>query len=844
MSPASKAQPKFRTSQEKNLKLRIMLILFALLTLILVSFGGYFYYSTLRESALEKAQQQSRTTVQNMGRNLDSYLTQFQQPVQAMAGLEELQAALQEPSKHDLEQANQILDHFADSFEVSVCYLMNRQGKTIASSNRNDPDSFVDQNYGFRPYFKHALSDRPDIHLALGITSGERGAYYSHPVRAQETGEVLGVAVMKASIEFIESQILDVDEGIFYVQDPHGIIFISNKQEWLLMSTRELSNLEALDIRTSKQFGSGPWPKIDWDLEQEEVQDDQAHEYLRYSRSLSNFPQWELNFLRSRQSVLSSVQQPFLQILAPLALILGLFIGLYVFYLYTRAEQELSWRRAAEDELRKSERNYRYLYHNTPAMLHSIDTEYRLLQVSDFWLEATGYTRKDVLGRKLTDFLTRDSKQYAEQTVLPYFFQHGFCNDVPYKLIKKDGSEMDILLTCTALRDEQHRILRTLAVSVDVTERKKEQEELQRTKELLQLYSRELENLVSQRTQEISGILKYTPALVYLKNTDGTYRLVNDRFREILALSQSEISAKKDRDLLPQACADQFSQHDQHVLQTSQAAQFTEWLDLQDGRHTYLSVKFPIYNQEGQVNGLCGICTDITELQRTQNRLQQLSRNIIANQEKEREAISRELHDELGQMLTALRMDCVWLVSRLEESDTKAWQRSSTMLGLIDRTLDDVSKMSKQLRPGILDDLGLVDAVESMVADYEKRTDISWIYSAEKIPELAKTEATAAYRIIQEALTNCVRHSQATEVLISLEHDARHLLFSIQDNGVGFVQSGNGSGFGIAGMRERAYIVGGEISMSSSPNLGTTVYCKIPLHQTGAGRETIVQDPS
>ncbi|MFW6314080.1 MAG: PAS domain-containing protein [Desulfohalobiaceae bacterium] len=818
-----------------------MLALFALLTLILVSFGGYFYYSTLRASAIEKAQQQSRTTVENMSKNLDSYLTQFKQPVQVLAGLEELQTALQNPSKQDLDQANQILDHFAESFEVSVCYLMNRQGKTIASSNRNDPDSFVDQNYGFRPYFKHALSDRPDIHLALGITSGERGAYYSHPVRAQGTGEVLGVAVMKASIEFIESQILDVDEGIFYVQDPHGIIFISNKQEWLLMSTRELSNLEALDIRTSKQFGSGPWPKIDWDLEQEEVQDDQAHEYLRYSRSLPNFPQWELNFLRSRQSVLSSVQQPFLQILAPLALILGLFIGLYVFYLYTRAEQELSWRRAAEDELRKSERNYRYLYHNTPAMLHSIDTEYRLLQVSNFWLEATGYTRKDVLGRKLTDFLTPDSKQYAEQTVLPYFFQHGFCKDVPYRLIRKDGSEMDILLTCTALRDEQNRIARTLAVSVDVTQRKKEQEELQRTKELLRIYSKELENLVSQRTQEISGILKYTPALVYLKNTDSTYRLVNDRFREILDLSQSEISAKKDQDLLPQACADQFSQHDQHVLQTSQAAQFTEWLDLEDGRHTYLSVKFPIYNQEGQINGLCGICTDITELQKAQNRLRQLSRNIIANQEKEREAISRELHDELGQMLTALRMDCVWLVSHLEGLDNKAWQRASTMRRLIDRTLDDVSRMSKQLRPGILDDLGLVDAVESMVADYEKRTDITWIYNADKLPELAKTEATAAYRIIQEALTNSVRHSRATEICINMEHDQKNLLLRIKDNGVGFALDQDGSGFGIAGMRERAYILGGEISISSSPNQGTTVCCKIPLHQAGTGEETAVQ---
>jgi PAS domain S-box-containing protein len=829
--PPTTAKPSPKLGQDRNLRLKIMLVLFTLLTLILVSFGGYFYYFTLRESALENAQQQSRTTVQNMSRNLDSYLTQFQQPVQALAGLEELQAALLETSQQHLDQANQVLDHFAESFKVSVCYLMNRQGRTIASSNRKQKDSFVGQNYSFRPYFKHALSGRPDIHLALGITSQERGAYYSHPVYAADKEQVLGVAVIKASIELIESQMLDVDEGIFFVQDPHGIIFISNKQSWRLRSIRELSTQEILDIRASRQFGHGPWAQIAWDLEQQQVQDAQGASYLRYSRTLPNFPHWELVYLRSRQSVLSSVQQPFLQILSPLALILGLFIGLYVFYLYTRAEQELTWRREAEDELRRSERNYRYLYHHTPAMLHSIDTEYRLLQVSDFWLQATGYTRQEILGKKLTEFLTPDSKRYAETVILPYFFRHGFCEDVPYRLLKKDGSEMDILLTCTALRDDQDNILRTLAVSVDVTQRKKEQEELQRTKELLRLYSRELEHLVNQRTQEISGILKYTPALIYLKNTDGSYRLVNDRFREILCLAQTRVSGKRDQDLLPAAYADQITENDQHVLETSQAAQFTEWLDLADGRHTYLSVKFPIYNQKGQINGLCGICTDITELQRAQNRLRQLSRNIIANQEKEREAISRELHDELGQMLTALRMDCVWLVSQLEGLDKKAWHRASTMRRLIDKTLDDVSRMSKELRPGILDDLGLVDAVESMVADYEQRTDITWIYHSGQIPELGKTEATAAYRIIQEALTNCMRHAQATEIYISMEHEQGQLLLSIKDNGVGFAQDQDGSGFGIAGMRERAYIVGGELKISSTLSQGTAVSCRIPLHK-------------
>ena len=813
------------------MKLRRILILFAVQTVILVCIGGYLYYSAMKDAALEEAESRCRTTATNLSRTLHRYLTQFEQPARALSKMEELKRALRTDEPAHLRGANAMLDRFAASFGASVCYLMDESGETVASSNRDKPDSFVGQNFSFRPYFQKAISGRPDVYLALGTTSDERGVYSSHPVYAEDSREIVGVAVMKASVEYVETKLLAVDQGTFLVRDPHGIIFISNRDDWLHKSTVRLTAEDRRGIRKSLQFGQGPWPWMGWDIEGDRVESPDGEVHLAYSRSLPRFPGWELIYMRSEQSVLSSVQQPLVRILGPLVAGFCLLIGLYVFFLYTRAEKELTRRRRAEEDLRRSERDYRYLYHNTPAMLHSIDTEYRLIQVSDFWLEATGYSREEVLGRGLTDFLTPSSRDYAEKTILPYFFRTGFCRDVPYELVKKDGSVMNILLTCNAILNDRGEISRTLAVSVDVTQRKKEQEELQRTKEKLSQYSRQLERLVNQRTQEFTGILKYTPALIYLKNPDGTYRLVNDRFLEILSLQEEDVHDRRDEEILPPDFAAQIAENDRQVLQTRAAARFTERLELADGFHTYLSIKFPIYSDEGRINALCGILTDITELQRAQNRLRNLSRNIIADQEREREAISRELHDELGQMLTALRMDCVWLASHLEGKDEDAWRRAATMREHIDKTLDDVSRLSHELRPGVLDDLGLIDAVESLVADYEKRTGMACIFEQQDVPELPKTESTAAYRIVQEALTNSVRHSRATQIEVGMRRENEHLLLEVRDNGIGPPREGDFHGFGITGMQERAHIVGGELHLTGSSGGGTVVTCRIPLRR-------------
>jgi len=132
-----------------------------------------------------------------------------------------------------------ILDHFNRTLENEVCYLMDPRGDTIASSNRLAADSFVGENFDFRPYFQLAVQGQPATYLALGTTSGRRGAYYSHPIVVEGRPAPVGVVVIKASVEPIERQWVSVNNEIVLVTDPNGVVFISNRREWLYHSVHE-----------------------------------------------------------------------------------------------------------------------------------------------------------------------------------------------------------------------------------------------------------------------------------------------------------------------------------------------------------------------------------------------------------------------------------------------------------------------------------------------------------------------------------------------------------------------------------------------------------------------------
>jgi PAS domain S-box-containing protein len=146
-------------------------------------------------------------------------------------------------------------------------------------------------------------------------------------------------------------------------------------------------------------------------------------------------------------------------------------------------QREIAERQQVDERLRESEEKYRSLYTNTPVMMHSIDQNGRLTSVSNFWLESLGYERAEVIGRKSLEFLTSESQKYAQEVVLPEFFRMGMCKNVPYQFIKKNGEIMDVLLSAIAEKDAAGNIARSLAVLIDVTDRKQAEEALRLSEE-------------------------------------------------------------------------------------------------------------------------------------------------------------------------------------------------------------------------------------------------------------------------------------------------------------------------------------------------------------------------
>jgi PAS domain S-box-containing protein len=585
-------------------------------------------------------------------------------------------------------------------------------------------------------------------------------------------------------------------------------------------------------VSESRQFGNGPWHWIGLEKgEDNQVIDADGRHYLMHQTDMESFSGWKIYHLRNTRTINQTVSGPLLSIAGPVVLLICVFIGASVLLLYKMASREIMRRRSAEQALRHSEERHRALYHHTPAMLHSVDTQSNLLSVSDFWTETMGYTRQEVLGRPVTDFFSPESRKHALENGLPRFFKEGTIKDMPYRLVKKNGEVIDVLLSAVADRDPNGRIQRSLAVSVDITERNKVEAALRQAKEELSRYSRELEQQVAKRTREIGAILRYTPAAVHMKDPRGRYLMVNAQFEKLFGLQGQSVRGKTDSELLPDEVAVQFGSNDQKVLSEGHSLHVEEQIPQNNGLHTYLSVKFPIYDESGMIGGMCGIATDITAEKNAREQLRRLSGSILASQEKERTALARELHDELGQMLTALRLDAAWLLERLKRNDTTARERAAAICDLVDTTIEEVRTMAISLRPGVLDDLGLVEALEWLTTEFERRTRVVCIFSHESFPAVAENIATAAYRIAQEALTNITRHAEATHVDVSLKREREKMILIVSDNGRGFIsQATSGStALGLAGMRERAVLVGGHLDVHSQSGQGTQVRFEAPF---------------
>ncbi len=495
-------------------------------------------------------------------------------------------------------------------------------------------------------------------------------------------------------------------------------------------------------------------------------------------------------------------------------------------------KQEIEDRKRTEAELQRTKEYLENVIDNSVDAIGIVDRHGKFILWNRRSVEIYGYSLEELANKTAFEL-------YPDPVELDRMLQklrtEGVVREFEIPMQKKDGTIVTMDISISLLKGDDGRTIGSVCLARDLSERKQAEAALKHAQAELSRYSRDLERQVRERTQEITSILRYTPSVVYIKDREGRYTLVNSRYEEVFGIRNAQIRGKTDHEIFPQTIAEQFRASDLRVLAHRESYQVEEVIPQPDGTRTYLSVKFPIYNDREVPIGLCGIATDITELKKAQDQLRRLSGSIMANQEKERRAIARELHDELGQVLTALRMDAVWLSGRLRPHDPIAGDRALAMCQLIDNTIDEVRSLAARLRPGVLDDLGLLDALDWYITDFEKRTGIACIFKHRNVPEVGGIGATAAYRIAQEALTNVTRHAAATEVRVSLQPEKGALTLAVVDNGQGFdlKEIEASECLGLAGMRERAGLLGGSLEIRSRPGKGTKVCFRLPVHGSG-----------
>ena len=250
-----------------------------------------------------------------------------------------------------------------------------------------------------------------------------------------------------------------------------------------------------------------------------------------------------------------------------------------------------------------------------------------------------------------------------------------------------------------------------------------------------------------------------------------------------------------------------------------------------------------LYDAEARFIGHFGIQRDITdrrqaenEVLRSRQELRDLTARLQLVREEERTCLAREVHDELGQALTGLKIDLAWLKSRM--MDRTLGDRVQSIIVRIDGAMDTVRRIATDLRPSVLDDLGLVAAVEWQAQEFERSTGITTQLEVQATyPELDDVCATTAFRILQETLTNVARHAHATRVNIALRVSAEVLTLEVRDNGRGISEAEMAAprSLGLLGSRERAIACGGELVIGSVRGKGTTVSLRIPLRSAGGG---------
>jgi len=470
-------------------------------------------------------------------------------------------------------------------------------------------------------------------------------------------------------------------------------------------------------------------------------------------------------------------------------------------------------------EINEAESRYRDLFDGVPVGLFRSTPGGKLLDANPVLARLWGGGgREELLATSCKEFYANPQDR---DRFLARMEKDGFVRNFEVQIRRANGGIRWAEFNATAVRGPDGRTVVFEGSLQDIDERKRAE------KSLLETY------------QTLAALIQASPLAICISDLQGCVKMWNPAAEILSGWKEEEVIGRLNPSIPPGRKEEAMARRE-HLLKGNKITGLEFTLQKKDGFPVDVLISSaPLYDAEKKIMAVMSIVADITEqkrskaeLDRSRGQLRDLTVYIQSAIEEERKRIAREIHDELGKGVMGLKLDLSWMRKRMAGERGGVAQRVDTALRDIDEIIRTVQRISTDVRPAMLDDLGIGAAIEWQAGEFTRRTGIPCKVSLD--PEeivLDKNRSTALFRIFQESLTNISRHAGATSITVGLVMREGRMHLEIEDNGRGITgkEISAPRSFGLIGMRERVLPLGGEVEIRGVPGRGTTITVRLPL---------------
>jgi len=558
--------------------------------LLIAAVAGWFATDYLGNTARQEMVAENRADAIALSIYASSRFVYLERVVKAMSGSTFFAPALLSKRAQDIEHANGVLDRYNFALNASVAYLMDADGMTVASSNRNDRNSFVGKSYHFRPYFQGAANGQPVRYFALGITTGKRGFYASHPVQ-NSIGKVLGVVTIKKDLDKMEAFFSKY--AFSFLVSPDGIIFLSSLPAMALKSLWPLDKAAQEKLIASRQFGNKPFGNGFFNKEIADGMEVtlEGKDYFISRRVIDNAG-WSIMLLTPTDRVGAH------KLIGILATILACLFILFLsgIILVTDRSKEI---------IRQSEEKHRLLFDSAGDAIFVFDKEGCILAVNPLACERLGYTHAELMSMTINQLYSPEEVLHVPDPLTRLTEQGHLTFETVRQ--RKDGSVFPTDLIVRRITwDGQPAFISTCR---DITERKQAEEALR------------------QNEERYRTILEDIDENYFETDLAGSFTFVNDAQCRYMSYSREELIGMNYRQYIDEAPAKELYELFQNIYNTGKPVKgFEGQFISRDGvRHfNEMSVSL-IRDTEGKPIGFRGISKDVTERKLAEEKIQQMA---------------------------------------------------------------------------------------------------------------------------------------------------------------------------------------------------------------------------